>query len=110
MFSFPPLPTYFGVEASGLSFSYFISAELNFIGFYVIDPVRHIAKTSPFAAPRNLTDFFMNIPALKQPWFSVGKLLELGKQNTLQGKDRGALRRIIGNTNMWALSTTYFKK
>lgn len=101
---------HFDVEALGTSFSYFISVELNFIVFYVIDRIRHIAKTSPCVAPKNLTDFFMNIPGLKQPWCSVEKLLELGKQNTLQGEDGGALRRTIGNTNIGAISTTYFQK
>lgn len=104
------LPACFGVEASGLSFSSFISAEVNFIVFCVIDPIRHIAKTPPCVAPKNLTGLFMNVPGLKQPWCSVGRLLELGKQNILQGQDGGALSRITGNTNTWAISSTYSKK
>lgn len=56
--SFPP--TCFGVEASGLS-SYFISARVNFIVLYVIDAIRHTAKTPPSVAPKNLTDLFMNM-------------------------------------------------
>lgn len=109
-FVIPPPPSLFDVEALGISFSYFISVEMYFFVFYVIDPIRHIAKMPPCVAPKNLTDLFINIPGLKQPCCSVEKLLELGKQNTLQGQDGGALRRTVGNTNIGAISTIYFQK
>lgn len=54
-------PTCSGVETSELSSSYFISAGVNFIVLYVIDPIRHTAKTPPSVAPKNLTDLFMNM-------------------------------------------------